>query len=184
MRWVGEGKIDWWNCCLRKVQACLLVVAWTGLMIPGLLFGQETEETHIESNTMTAQSKQRRAVFKGSVVLTQGDLIVHSDVMIVWWKPKPSSSGQSNSSQESQGGNKIEKMVAKGKVIIKKPSGRATSRQAVYYKDIEKIVLTGSPVAWQDGTRVSGEKMTMYLKEDRTEVEGETRVLIQEEADS
>lgn len=184
MRWVGGGDSDWWKHALRKGCGCVRVLICAGLLIPGLSFGQEKEETHIESNTMTAQSKERRAIFKGSVVLTQGDLTVHSDVMIVWWKPKPEPSTQSGSSQEGQGGNKIEKMVAKGKVVITKPSGKATSRQAVYYKDREKIVLTGSPVAWQDGTRVSGDKMTMYLKEDRTEVEGETRVIIQDEAGS
>ncbi len=128
---------------------------------------------------MTAKSKERRAIFKGAVVLTQGELIVHSDVMVVWWKPADSlSDGVVSETQQS---NKIERVVATGKVIIEKPSGRAVCRQAVYFKDEEKLVLTGSPIAWQDGTRVSGTKMTMYLKEDRSEVEGGTQVIIQDE---
>lgn len=132
---------------------------------------------------MTAQSKERRAIFRGNVVLTQGELVVHSDLMIVWWKPTPEATEQlqAEESQETTSRNKIEKIVAKGKVVIIKPTGRATSRQAVYFKDEEKIILTGSPVAWQDGTRVSGSKMTMYLKEDRSEVEGGTRVIMSDE---
>jgi lipopolysaccharide export system protein LptA len=39
--------------------------------------------------------------------------------------------------------------------------------------------LTGSPVAWQTGTRISGPKMTMFLKENRSVVEGGTRVVIE-----
>ncbi|GJL64885.1 MAG: hypothetical protein NPIRA04_35390 [Nitrospirales bacterium] len=158
-----------------------MVVLWIGTVTPRLLLAQE-EETHIQSDTMTAQSKERRAIFRGNVVLTQGELIVHSDLMIIWWKPSPETSEEPQS--EEQGGtksrNEIEKMVAKGNVVIIKPTGRATSRQAVYFKDEEKLVLTGSPIAWQDGTRVSGSKMTMYLKEDRSEVEGGTRVIMKD----
>jgi lipopolysaccharide export system protein LptA len=51
----------------------------------------------------------------------------------------------------------------------------------VYYEDEKKIVLTGDPVAWQKGTRVSGEKMTMFLADDRSIVEGKTRVTIESE---
>ena len=159
-----------WACCF-------LLVLWIGAISPGQLQGAENEETHITSDTMTAKSKERRAIFKGAVVLTQGELVVHSDIMIVWWKP---SNEKVPEADKNQSGNRIERVLAKGKVIIEKPTGRAICRQAIYFKDQEILVLTGSPVAWQDGTRVSGTKMTMYLKEDRSEVEGGTRVLIQD----
>ena len=48
----------------------------------------------------------------------------------------------------------------------------------MYYKDEEKAVLTESPIAWQKGTQVSGPRMTLYLEEDRSVVEGGSRVLI------
>ncbi|GJL63156.1 MAG: hypothetical protein NPIRA04_18100 [Nitrospirales bacterium] len=160
-----------------------MVVLWIGTVTPRLLFAQENEDTHIQSDTMTAQSKKRRAIFRGNVVLTQGELVVHSDLMIVWWKPSPETSKEPPAEEQegTNSRNKIEKIVAKGKVVIIKPTGRATSRQAIYFKDEEKIVLTGSPIAWQEGTRVSGTKMTMYLKEDRSEVEGGTRVIMKDE---
>jgi len=41
--------------------------------------------------------------------------------------------------------------------------------------------LTGDPVAWQKGTRVTGQKITMYLAEDRSVVEGGSKVLIDQE---
>lgn len=129
---------------------------------------------------MTVKSKERQAIFKGDVVLTQGELIVHSDVMVVWWKPAESGPKVESTETETSSGNKIERVVATGKVVIEKPSGRAICRRAVYFKDEEKLVLTGAPIAWQNGTRVSGTKMTMYLNEDRSEVEGGTRVIIQD----
>ncbi len=182
MRGVEQYLITWRVKRLGICWFCLLAVLWIGVISPSTVLGQESEETHITSDTMTAQSKERRAIFVGSVVLTQGELIVHSDKMVVWWKPSNASSNQGADGTESQSGNKIEKIVATGKkVIITKPTGKAICRQAIYFKDEEKIILTGSPVAWQEGTRVSGSKMTMYLKEDRTEVEGETQVIIKDE---
>ena len=39
--------------------------------------------------------------------------------------------------------------------------------------------LTGDPVAWDKGTRVSGKRITMFLAEDRTVVEGGSHVRIE-----
>ncbi|WP_342346642.1 LptA/OstA family protein [uncultured Nitrospira sp.] len=136
--------------------------------------------TVITSNTMTASSEKNLAIFQGSVKMVQGELVVHSDVMIVYFKEKaplnPSSATASGAKSES--GNEISYIEAKGKVRIEKGESRATSQHALYYKAEEKVILTGSPVAWQSGTRISGPKMTMFLKENRSMVEGGTRVII------
>jgi lipopolysaccharide export system protein LptA len=152
-------------------QGLALVLFWcVGVE---LLWAEEIP-TIITSETMIARSKDRKALFKGNVVLTQGDLVVRCDGMVILFKEKASEQSRETASPSS--GQKIERLVCRGHVIIKKPSGNATSEQAVYFKDQEKIVLTESPVAWQKGTRVSGLKIVMYLKEDRMEVEGESRV--------
>ena len=39
----------------------------------------------------------------------------------------------------------------------------------------------GDPVAWQKGTRVSGKQIIMFLDEDRSVVEGDSRVIIEGE---
>lgn len=113
--------------------------------------------------------------------MVQGELVVHSDVMIVHFKEKapsgPSSSLAAGTNSES--GKEISYIEAKGRVRIEKGGSRATSQHALYNKAEEKVILTGSPVAWQDGTRISGPKMTMFLKENRSVVEGGTRVVIE-----
>ena len=148
---------------------------------PNQAMGAEKEATTITSNTMTADNKERKAVFKGAVILTRGDLTVRSDVLIVRFKSKPESKANESNGSNGDGvetGGKVDRIEAKGKVIIEKATSKATCRHAVYYTDEEKIVLTGSPVAWQGGTRVSGPKMTMFLKENRSVVEGGSRVVI------
>ena len=136
-------------------------------------------KTTITSQSMTAQGKERKAVFEGTVVLTQGDMIIHSDHMVVTFKR--GEGGANPGSEETAFGQQIEMIVATGKVVIEKSTGKATSGRAVYYKDEEKVVLTESPVACQQGTRVTGSRMTMYLNEDRSLVEGGSRVIIENE---
>jgi len=62
--------------------------------------------------------------------------------------------------------------------VLERPDGKATSGRAVYYKDEDKIVLTESPVAWNSGTKVTGSRMTIFLREERSIVEGDSRVTI------
>ncbi|NJL16682.1 MAG: OstA-like protein, partial [Nitrospira sp.] len=53
--------------------------------------------------------------------------------------------------------------------------------KAVYFVDGEKVVLTGDPVAWERGTRVSGKQITIFLAEERSVVEGGSHVRIEGE---
>jgi lipopolysaccharide export system protein LptA len=73
----------------------------------------------------------------------------------------------------------VNKIEATGRVKIEKDSGSATCEKAIYYHDGDKIVLTGDPVAWDKGTRVSGKQITMFLAEDRSVVEGGSHVRIE-----
>ena len=166
---------------LRLLKCLLLVSLVITLLMPRSAIAVQSEQITITSNTMTASNKGRRAIFREAVILTQGDLVVRSDVMVVRFKQDKESTPKQSGEQTQEAGRKIDLIEAKGKVVIEKASGRATCRHAVYHKDEEKIVLTGSPVAWQGGTRVSGPKMTMYLEENRSVVEGGTRVIIDEQ---
>jgi lipopolysaccharide export system protein LptA len=130
---------------------------------------------------MTASSEENKAVFRENVKMVQEELVVHSDIMIVYFKEK--TAGQTSPvgqlpSENSK--NEIRVIEAKGHVKIAKGESRATCTRALYDKLEEKIILLGSPVVWQEGTRVSGQKITMFLNENRSIVEGDTRVTIEE----
>lgn len=158
--------------------------------------------TTITSRTMTVSNQENTAIFEGAVVLTRGLLVVQSDHMVVSFHPnrtgadsKPAAGASKSKSNPSA--KKIEspeqdaapavsersiRMVeATGRVRIQKDDGRATCEKAVYYEDQKKIILTGEPVAWQKGTRVSGKRIIMFLDEDRSVVEGDSQVVIEGE---
>jgi lipopolysaccharide export system protein LptA len=163
----------------------------------------ETNKTTITSQRLTVRNQDNKAIFEGMVVLTKGELVVHSDMMVVFFKPadsadtggrsetpRPKTRDTTSSEKESPGkggelpvlSNRTVSLIeATGRVRIVKADGQATCRKAVYHGDEDKIVLTGDPVAWQKGTKVSGEKITMYLAEERSVVEGQSRVMIEPE---
>ena len=155
----------------------------------------EPLNTTITSQKMTVRNQENKAVFEGAVVLTHGPLVVHSDMMVVSFKsvgagtngaappaPAATESGPRGGKLPTMSNRSVSLIEATGRVKIYKEDGQATCRKAVYHGDEEKLVLTGDPVAWQKGAKVSGKKITMYLAEDRSVVEGESRVMIQQEA--
>lgn len=157
----------------------------------------EESTTTITSQRMTVRNQENKAIFEGAVVLTRGPLVVHSDVMVVFFQPADQPSLSANHQETLSGrpketamekgrlpimANRSVRMIeATGRVRIIKADGQATCQKAIYHGGEDKIVLTGNPVAWQKGTRVSGQKITMYLAEDRSVVEGESRVMIEPE---
>jgi lipopolysaccharide export system protein LptA len=161
----------------------------------------EDRTTTITSQKMTVRNAENKAVFEGAVVLVKGALTVHSDVMVVFFKAQDSAAAAAKpeaarekpagAQAGAKGGNReelptlgnksVSMIEATGKVVtIEKSEGRATCRKAVYFGDEDKLVLTGDPVAWEKGTRVAGNKITMYLAEDRSVVEGGSRVRIEQ----
>jgi lipopolysaccharide export system protein LptA len=145
--------------------------------------------TTITAKKMTVRNQDSQAVFEGSVILTQGTLMVYSDKMVVSFSPQSKDSkNDASSATKSAGkgadvmpgssGRSVKQIEATGHVRIEKETGNATSNRAVFDNSRRVVTLTGDPVAWEKGTRVSGEKIVIYLDEDRSVVEGGSRLLI------
>ena len=147
--------------------------------------------TTVVSQKMTFKNQESQAVFDGAVVLTRGTLVVYSDRMVVSFrnqdadqkKPSEQAKGQVTPAKgpDTVSNRAVTQIEAIGRVKIERDAGNATCQKAVYYRDEDKIVLTGDPVAWDKGTRVSGKRITMFLAEDRTVVEGGSHVRIEPE---
>jgi lipopolysaccharide export system protein LptA len=134
--------------------------------------------TTITAKKMTVKNQDSQAVFEGTVILTRGALVVYSDHMVVTFRAQDPAPIDNQKGHEVSN-RSINKIEATGRVKIEKDSGSATCEKAIYYHDGDKIVLTGDPVAWDKGTRVSGKQITMFLAEDRSVVEGGSHVRIE-----
>jgi lipopolysaccharide export system protein LptA len=152
--------------------------------------------TTITAKKMTVKNQDSQAVFEGTVILTRGSLVVYSDHMVVTFRTQDPAAIDNQKGHEAVKGaalvkevgtmpavsnRSVNKIEATGRVKIEKDSGSATCEKAIYYHDGDKIVLTGDPVAWDKGTRVSGKQITMFLAEDRSVVEGGSHVRIEPE---
>ena len=150
--------------------------------------------TTITAKKMTVKNQDSQAVFEGAVVLTRGSLVVYSDRMVVMFRGQEVTASDDRKGREAVKGaapskgpdavpavsnRSVNQIEATGRVKIEKDSGSATCDKAIYYHDGDKIVLTGNPVAWDKGTRVSGKQITMFLAEDRSVVEGGSHVRIE-----
>lgn len=191
-----------WTCCLL-LSAPVWLAAPNGHAAEAGAGKEATANsapTTITSRTMTVSNQDNTAIFDGAVVLTRGLLVVHSDHMVVSFHPNrngvdsKNSTGATKSKAQTSATTadskerdtapavserSIRLVEATGRVNIEKEDGRATCQKAVYYEDQRKIVLTGDPVAWQKGTRVSGKRIIMFLDEDRSVVEGDSQVIIE-----
>lgn len=140
----------------------------------------------IRSEQMTLNNKEQRAVFKGRVVITRDDVIIRADRAEIFFKSEPGDSDGENYGSfmnpgQMEGENEnISKILITGNVIFLQGEKKATSEKALYDRLEDTVVLTGHPVIEESGYEVTGSKVTIFLKENRSEVE-ESRVLIHPE---
>ena len=70
-------------------------------------------------------------------------------------------------------GDKIVRTVSTGNVrITTKDCKTGTAKRAEYYDADQRVVLIGDARVWQEDNVVTGERITIYLAEDRSVVEG------------
>ena len=191
--------LNWCNSCLAVLIVAIGTAPVGAVTEPAR--APEDRTTTITSQKMTVRNAENKAIFEGTVVLVKGALTVYSDVMVVFFKPQelpaspekpdparekspavpPAPKGSNREELPTLGNKSVSMIEATGKIVtIEKNEGKATCRKAVYFGDEDKLVLTGDPIAWEKGTRVAGNKITMYLAEDRSVVEGGSRVRIEQ----
>lgn len=113
------------------------------------------EPVRITSDRMEATGDSNLVVFKGNVKVIE-EFTLYSDELQIRY-------GE---------GRDIDTITALGSVRIVQGQRKATSEKAVYDRTARVLVLTGSPTVTQCGDRVSGNKITLYIDEDRAQVEG------------
>jgi len=129
-----------------------------------------TESMVIKSNTLEIDNKQKIVTFTGNVYAQRDSFTVNCKKMLLYYHD------QNPGKKPGKENMKIKKIVATGKVrIIRQDGGVAMAERAVYFQEDEKVVLTGHPVIKQGNDFVEGSKITLFLKEKRSIVEGSAR---------
>jgi len=120
----------------------------------------------VQSRTLELDDAKQVVTFQGAVHAVQDEFIIDCDKLRVFYTGRPDAENAEGAGAE------IDRIVATGNVRIQRAKGgTASAEKAVYYQGEEKLVLTGNPVVRQGRDRVEGERITLYLAENRSVVE-------------
>jgi lipopolysaccharide export system protein LptA len=123
------------------------------------------EPVHITSDTLEAFNDERLIVFSGNAVAIQGDKVIRSNKLLVYYK-KGAEEGKEGTPNIGQGGD-LDRIEAKGPVRITQLKKIVTGDEAVYYQDDQKIVVSGNAVMREGPNIVKGDRITVLLDENR-----------------
>lgn len=132
---------------------------------------------------MVVKNLEHQAVFEGDVVMKKEDVTITSDHAELTFASRESSMENKKSptgllSPASQfGDNEITLIHATGNVVLTQGGKQIHSKEAFYYQKEDKLVLLGEPTALEKDYRVTGTKMTIFLHENRSIVEGSKVVI-------
>ncbi|MFZ0451294.1 MAG: lipopolysaccharide transport periplasmic protein LptA [Desulfatiglandaceae bacterium] len=127
----------------------------------------------IKSKTLEWDDEKKMVTFTGEVNAQKDDFVVDCRKMIVYYT---ASSDEQAKGDIARG---VDRIVATGQVRITRSSGEvAEAEKAVYYQADEKLVLTDHPSVRQGNDLVKGDRIIVFLKENRSIVEstGKERV--------
>ncbi len=111
----------------------------------------------VDADQLESLQKEGLIIFTGNVVAKQDNSTQHADRMEVYL---------------DAGGDRIVRTISTGSVrIITKDCKMGTARRAEYYDAEQRVILIGNARVWQDDNVVTGERITIYLAEDRSVVE-------------
>jgi lipopolysaccharide export system protein LptA len=139
---------------------------------PKLMKGGENKPIEIVSDRLDAFREKDLVQFSGNVVATQGDRVIKSDALELYFKKKAEGSGAAAGDAAKAGD--IDRIVAKGNVHITEKERIVTGEQAVFLNDEQRIVVTGNPVMREGNNVIAGDRVVVYLNENRGVVEGTT----------
>jgi len=161
----------------HKYNPVLLLAAFLLIFtLPGLAYSKTLEKetgkngkqepTVIKSKSLEVNDKLNLITFTGDVIAKKGDFIVNCQKMLVYYES--SSADKKTGDVETT----INKIIATGQVKINRGTGGvAAAEKAVYYQQDEKMILTGNPMVKQGKNFVEGDRITMFLQENRSIVE-------------
>jgi lipopolysaccharide export system protein LptA len=112
----------------------------------------------VDADQLENLQKEGLVVFTGNVVASQNSSTQYADRMEVYLDDKR---------------DRIVRTVSTGNVrIITKDCRTGTARRAEYYDAEQRVVLIGNARVWREDNVVTGERITIFLAEDRSVVEG------------
>lgn len=136
------------------------------------------EPINIRSRDLEFRYDEKRITYRGEVVVQQGDVTLKSDLLTVTYEEPAMTNGAKTTAAgvpTAAGATtrqQLKEIIAEGNVEIISGDRRATGKKAVFNEAKRTVVLSGDAALREGGNRVTGERVTVFLDEKRSVVEG------------
>src|SRR2546425_1965225 len=147
----------------------------------GTLFDLGTTTNRKEPITVSADRleydyKNNVVVYRGDVQAAQGQVKLRSDTLTVTFEsvkdgPQPKAADPLPD-PASKGGQRVHEVVAVGNVRIDQGARWATGGKAVFDQTQRTLVLSENPILHEGPNEVAGDRVVVFLDENRSVVEG------------
>jgi lipopolysaccharide export system protein LptA len=124
----------------------------------------------IVSDRLDAYNEKKLVVFSGHAVATQGDKTIKADRLFLYYKKDPRVPEKTGTQDVGSAGD-LEKIEAKGHVIITQGERIVTGNDAIFYQDTQQIIMLGNAVMREGRNVIHGDRIVVFLDEDRGVVE-------------
>jgi lipopolysaccharide export system protein LptA len=132
----------------------------------------------IEANTLEVKDKEKLAIFRGNVVVVQGDttmrcreLEVHYEGNALGGDPRQKVPA-TKSQQKSESAQRIKRLVAIGGVIVTAKDQKAVGDKGTFEMATNIVVLDGNVVVTQGQNVMNGDRLTVNLTTSTSKLDG------------
>ncbi|MDJ0859446.1 MAG: LptA/OstA family protein [Dinoroseobacter sp.] len=129
------------------------------------------EEVEVTSDTLNVNRETGEAVFVGSVVVTQGELRLLADEVVVLYEE----------ATDTRPG-RVAEVNAEGNVFFTSGLDTAESQSATYMPVTRELRMSGDVFLKQGQFVVAGDALVLNLETGRGQMEGRVRTVLQPEA--
>lgn len=155
-------------------------VSQPGSLFQSLSLGSGKGPVQIDSDSLELDYKTSNITYRGHVQVTQGDVTLNSDRLIITYDPAAvkrdtgtdAAAGGRSAKGAGTDADRIKQIVAEGNVRIRQGTRLAEGRRAVFDQAKQTVVLSDGAVLHEGPNQVAGERVIVYLKEERSVVEG------------
>jgi len=136
-------------------------------------FGKRKEPIFITSDSLEYDYKMNVVVYHGDVHATQGPVTLRSDTLTITLE-KTDQEGPSDAPKGDppKSNPRLRQIIAAGHVRMDDGTRTATGGRAVFEQSERTVVLTENPVLHEGSNEVVGDRVVVYLDENRSIVEG------------
>ncbi|MED5580056.1 MAG: lipopolysaccharide transport periplasmic protein LptA [Nitrospinota bacterium] len=133
----------------------------------------ENVPTRITSEKMEVDNKKNIIIFTGNVFATKGRIEIRADKLVLHPDKKNIKGSETLGKSNLLGTGKMQKIIATGNVLLNQDRIKYASGDKLDFDDKRRIaILTGNAKAWEGKNQVIGDKIVMFLNEDKTIVHG------------